>query len=103
MDSRADLLAQLGQAERHVAQCIRHVERQRELIEDAAHNGLDTLPARQLLTLLEEAQALRLADRDQLIKELGKLPLSASPSQASEPSAVPGPARQVKAQNPAKR
>lgn len=64
----------LKQAERHVADGARHVERQREIVAEleADGHGAAARQAAALLVQFEEVQALLVADRDRLIKELAE-------------------------------
>lgn len=67
-----DLIRQhLEQAERHVASGMAVLERQKAVIAKIEAEGFDPDLARDLLAQLEEVQALHVADRDRLIKELG--------------------------------
>jgi len=68
---RAMLLDHLAQAEHHVSVGARHIARQREIIAELERTGADSTEANLLLQLLEELQALHLADRDRLRAELG--------------------------------
>jgi len=62
--------AHLAVAEEHIAQGERHVARQRELVGLLCRGGYDTTAARALLQTFEQSQAMHLADRDRLRKEL---------------------------------
>jgi hypothetical protein len=68
---RATLEEYLALAERHVAAGERLVARQRELVAQLEHDGHDISEATRLLDQLEQFQALYIADRDRLRKELG--------------------------------
>jgi ATP-dependent protease HslVU (ClpYQ) peptidase subunit len=59
----------LAQAESHVAQGERQIARQKQII--ATLEG-DVAHARELLAKFEEVQALHVADRDRLEKELAE-------------------------------
>lgn len=65
------LMEQLTQAERHVAQGERLIERQRRVIAEFQRNGGDAREATRVLHQLVELQDLHIADRDRLRKELG--------------------------------
>jgi hypothetical protein len=65
------LQTSLAQAERHVVEGERHVARQRNLVTALERDGHDTSRAVQLLCQFEELQAMHVADRDRLRKELG--------------------------------
>ena len=67
---RAILLERLAQAERHVAEGLQHIARQRTVIANLERHGHDTNQARGLLAQFQSTQALHIADRDQLKKEL---------------------------------
>lgn len=58
-------------AERHVAQGAEHVARQRELVAKLARDGHSTLQAIDTLAQFEELQAMHVADRDRINRELG--------------------------------
>jgi len=60
----------LALVEEHVAQGARHIARQRDLVDLLSRGGRDTEDARALLRRFEESQAMNLADRDRLRKEL---------------------------------
>jgi hypothetical protein len=68
---RAMLEAHLAQAERHVAEGERHLARQREIVAQLKDHGHDWREAMNLLHQFEDMQALHVADRDLLRKELG--------------------------------
>ena len=71
---RSTLERHLAMAETHISEGQRHVARQRELISKLIREGHhDMIPeAKQFLALLEEMQALHVADRDQVRSELAK-------------------------------
>ncbi len=69
---RATLADHLRLAERHVADAIVHVERQRHLIEELQRDGHDTAPSRELLALFEDMLRLHVEDRDRLIAQLAQ-------------------------------
>lgn len=60
----------LAQAEQHVALGERHVRHQREIVAKLEQDGHDAEEALKLLAQFEELQALHIADRDRLRKEL---------------------------------
>lgn len=62
----------LALLEEHVAQGERHIARQRDLVDLLSRAGHDTEDARALLHEFEESQAMHLADRDRLRKELAE-------------------------------
>jgi hypothetical protein len=64
------LRRQLGEADEHVAQGVRHVAEQWNLIMRLERQGRDTAAARALLALLEESRNLHMADRDRLLRTL---------------------------------
>jgi hypothetical protein len=68
---RATLEEHLALAAAHVAAGERLVARQRELVAQLERDGHDTLEATKVLNQLEQLQALYIADRDRLRKELG--------------------------------
>jgi len=55
-----------------VDQADRRVVKQRRLVARLEREGQDSLAARTLLAQLEERRNLHLAERDRLLKELGK-------------------------------
>ena len=67
MDHDAVLRA-LAMAERYIAEGKRHIRHQREIIQLLASGGHDTTAAEALMRQFEEVQALRIADRDRLLK-----------------------------------
>jgi hypothetical protein len=82
----------LAQAEGHVIQGMEHIVRQHEIISDLEARGQDTTQAEEFLDRLEQTQALHVARRDKLRRELGQpgqgtetdasLPMQASTSPA---------------------
>ena len=60
----------LALAEEHVALGERHIARQRELVAELDKAKHDTVEARQLLVLFEEAQQQHLSHRHRLLSEL---------------------------------
>ena len=60
----------LAKAERHVDEGHRHVAHQREIVASLERDGNDTTQARALLAQFEELQAMFIADRDRLLREL---------------------------------
>ena len=67
---RALLQIHLAIAERHVVTGEKHVVQQHDLIARLRSRGLDTALAESFLKDLEEIQALHVADRDHLRREL---------------------------------
>lgn len=61
----------LAAAERHLAEALCEVANQREHVVQLERDGLDTAEPTRLLRQLEELQALHVADRERLLKELG--------------------------------
>jgi hypothetical protein len=70
---RATVTAHLAQAERHVALGEQHIARQREIVSELEDGSHDAVQARRLLAQFEELQALHIADRDRLRRELAEL------------------------------
>jgi len=64
---RAILAEHLAIAERHVAEGVRCIARQRTVI-TIERNGHDTTLARELLAQFQSTQVLHITDRDQLKK-----------------------------------
>jgi hypothetical protein len=62
-------------AERHVSQGALHLEKQRQIIATLIEGGHDVRQAKDLLSVLEETQALHVADRDRL-RKLNRQPKS---------------------------
>lgn len=71
---RAMIEQHLAQAERHVTQGERSLTRQRDMIAGLETHGHNSLAARQLLTQFEELQAMHVAARDRLRRELSECP-----------------------------
>ncbi|MBV8806488.1 MAG: hypothetical protein JO042_15635 [Sinobacteraceae bacterium] len=67
---RALLIEHLTQAERHIAEGVVCLERQRDLIADLARGGHDTSQAEVLLLEFEHSQTLYVASYDQIREEL---------------------------------
>jgi Flp pilus assembly protein CpaB len=67
---RATLLDHLALALRNVAQAKMHIAQQRENVATLERLGLDTSAAKVALLQFEELQAMHVADRDRLKKEL---------------------------------
>jgi hypothetical protein len=61
----------LAQADRHVAEGKQQVARQREIVAKLERDGHNAAAARDLLRLFEEMQAMYIADRDRILKDLG--------------------------------
>jgi arginine repressor len=68
---RAILQEYLALVERLIAAGERQIARQREIVAQLEHDGHDISEATKLLDQLEQLQALHIADRDRLRKELG--------------------------------
>jgi hypothetical protein len=68
---RTMLQDHLAPAERHVIEGERHIARQRELVAELKRDGHDSDLAQSLLRSFEELQAMHVADRGRLRKELG--------------------------------
>lgn len=64
------LLKQLQEAERYVAEGEDNLRRQRQLIAEMERGGHDTSVAKDLLTLFERIQAVHLGVRDRAVKEV---------------------------------
>jgi hypothetical protein len=69
---RAKLLHHLVEAERHVADGERHLDRQRRIVAYLKRARCDVRKAVGLLAQFEEMQARHISDRDSLRKELGR-------------------------------
>jgi hypothetical protein len=67
-----DQLARLAQAERQIADGIRHIEKQEQIIADLERAGRDIVAAfaRELLTIFHRMQNHNVAHRDRILKEL---------------------------------
>jgi hypothetical protein len=70
--SEETLDSPLLRTEALVDQADRRVVKQRRLVARLEREGQDSLEARTLLARLEERRNLHLAERDRLLKELGK-------------------------------
>ena len=68
---RVTLHDHLAQTERHITQGQQTIARQRTLIVNLQDEGLDTQAAEDLLKQFEATQAMHIADRDRLLRELG--------------------------------
>ena len=66
---RAILSEHLEQAERHVAEGVRCIGRQRMVIANLERNGHDATLARSLLAQFQYTQVVHIAHRDELKKE----------------------------------
>ena len=73
---RDTLKRHLTKAEDQVAITAQNVARQRELAAELERDGYDASQAKKMLEQFLEQQALHIADRDRLIKELSELPPS---------------------------
>jgi len=67
---------QLTKAEEQVVIAAQNVARQRELVAQLERDGHDASQAQKMLEQFLKQQALHIADRDRLIKELSELPPS---------------------------
>jgi hypothetical protein len=67
---RVVLVHILAAAERHLAEAECQLDNQRERVAQLERDGLDTAEPMRLLIELEELQAIHVADRDRLRKEL---------------------------------
>jgi hypothetical protein len=72
---RAMVEASLAQAERHVGEGARRVERQREIVADLNRDGHDAEEALRLLKQFKDLQAMNIADRDRLQRQIGHKPV----------------------------
>jgi hypothetical protein len=70
--NRTILQDHLAQAERHVAEGEGHLSRQREIVTKLERDGHDSVSARATLAQFEELQAMHIADRDRLLRELSE-------------------------------
>ncbi|HSC19371.1 MAG TPA: hypothetical protein VLC74_10685 [Rhizomicrobium sp.] len=66
------IIDHLRLAETHVAEGEHHVARQRELVAELDRDGHDTSQGRRLLLEFEELQAMHIADRNRLLRELAE-------------------------------
>jgi hypothetical protein len=71
---RDTLKRHLTKAEEQVAIAAQNVARQRELVAQLERDGHDASQAQKMLEQFLEQQALHIADRDRLIKELSEPP-----------------------------
>jgi hypothetical protein len=69
---RQMLMEHLSQAERHVAEGMMHVEKQRTLVENMASEGHDTSDHEALLQQFEKTLALHIKIRDRLQRQLAQ-------------------------------
>jgi hypothetical protein len=69
---RAMLERYLAEAERHVTEGGEHIATQRRIIAELERDSHDTTNARQSLKQFEELQAIHIANRDRLRRELGE-------------------------------
>ena len=90
MDDVSMLLDHLAKAEKHVEQGQRLVDEQRSRLERAQRADLDVTAFKRTLRLLEETQALHVADRDRLRARLHELRTAADA--AVVPPRTPAPA-----------
>ena len=73
---RDTLKRHLTKVEEQVAIAAQNVARQRELVAELERDGYDATQAKKMLEQFLEQQALHIADRDRLIKELSEFPPS---------------------------
>ena len=71
---RDTLKRHLTKVEEQVAIGAQNVAQQRELVAELERDGYDATQAKKMLEQFLEQQALHIADRDRLIKELGEPP-----------------------------
>jgi Spy/CpxP family protein refolding chaperone len=69
---RENLLRQLVEAERHVAESEEHVSTQEGLIAELDRDGHDTTEAKALLETMRQTQALHRQDVVRILKSLGQ-------------------------------
>jgi hypothetical protein len=68
-----ELLKQhLDLAEKHIAEGIAHVERQRRIVEELQRGGEDIRRSADLLELFEETLRTHIDERDRLVAELAE-------------------------------
>jgi hypothetical protein len=67
---RQQTMEHLALAEEHVRVGAKNVARQREMIAELERDGHDTTQARSLLAHFEQVQAMHVADRERLLREL---------------------------------
>ena len=72
---RALLQRHLMQVRRHIVMGYEHMHRQRAIVREWKSKGWDTALAVQILSSFEELQAMHIADRDRLVKELAEAPI----------------------------
>ncbi len=71
---RVTLKRHLTKVEAQVAITAQNVARQRELVAELERDDHDASQANQMLAQFLDLQAMHIADRDRLIKELSELP-----------------------------
>jgi GTP cyclohydrolase II len=67
---RSKLYEHLAIAEEHVAAAERSLVRQRGIVAELERDGRNTAQALALLAYFEEVQAMHIAERDRLLREL---------------------------------
>jgi hypothetical protein len=67
---RSLLFELLAMTDRHVAEGEQHIARQRVLIDELERDGHDTKSAIELLSVLEQTQAMHVAHRDRIRADL---------------------------------
>jgi hypothetical protein len=68
--SRRTLMDRLAKAEETVASGAQHVLQQRAALARLGRDGQDAADASRLLALFEQVQAVHVADRDRLLREI---------------------------------
>jgi hypothetical protein len=70
---REMLKRHLAEAEEHIATGDKNIARQRDLIAQLECDGHDTASAKTFLREFEQLQAMHIAEREQLLRELSEL------------------------------
>jgi hypothetical protein len=70
---REMLKRHLAQTEEHIATGDKNIARQRDVIAQLERDGHDTASARSFLREFEQLQALHIAERERLLRELSEL------------------------------
>src|SRR5215470_5595091 len=70
---RVEIQRQLAHAEERVQRSVKHVERQRGVVERLKRHGLSTSRAKRMLGALTASLRRRQADRDRLLAELERV------------------------------
>lgn len=66
------LQMRLEEAERHVAQCLRHIAAQEQIVTNFSRLGYDTTEARRLLANFYASQVQHTHHRDRILQQLGQ-------------------------------